>query len=425
MFDFFAIKTLYYYRKRFFKWLPLVVFLLFVPSLYFAFFPGKVAAITILSFGTISVLFFANIRGFNFSNFHGRNIFYLFLFYNFVTYLRGLYSIDSYSNLVSLVTVDTFVSFLFPFFIFLADFDFFKRICHLLLIIGLPCCIMNYIFPATEDTMSFGHNIAFFNIFILTLPFLADRKYYVYFILFALLATFYNLDRRSISINCFVVVFIALCHKLLIGIRWRQIMFGTTIALPLVLLFLGLAGVFNVFKYAESININIEVNANRQYNVDSRTSIYTDVFGELYRQNKMIVGLGLRGKTQTSLADHPNYEYWLMYKDGRSHSESGMLNFFQYGGFIGYFVYSLFLLTCAYYALFKSKNDFIKLLGCYVCFKYIYSFIEEPLSTTPATFYLFLLLGMCLNKKFGELSNKEIKVYLNSIFKRHTLLSFD
>lgn len=425
MFDLSSVKTLYFPRKRLYKWMPLVIFFLFLPALYFAFNPGKIAVITLVCYGTISTLLFANIKGFNFSNFYGRRVFYLFLFYNLVTYIRGFVALDGYSNLVSLLTVDSFVSFLFPFFIFFADFDFMKRIWKLLVVIGLPCCILGYFFPANEDSLSLGHNISYFNIFILCLPFLADRKYYIYFFLVAFLSAIYNLDRRSISINCVVVVAIIFFHKHILGLHLRRLAFGTTMVLPLILLVLGLTGIFNVFKFAESFNVNIEVNANRQYNVDSRTSIYTDVFGELFRQKKMLVGLGLRGKTQTSLADHPNIEYWIMYKDGRSHSESGMLNFFQYGGFIGYIVYSIFILTCAYVALFRSKNDFVKLLGYYVCFKYIYSFVEEQLSTSPSTFYLFMLYGMCLNKKLGALTNKQISIYLNSIFKPHKLLSFD
>lgn len=425
MFDLYTIKPLYSPRKTLYRWMPLVIFLLFLPSLYFAFNPGKIAGITMLSYGIISALMFANIRGFNFSNFQGKPFFYLFLFYNLVTYVRGFFALEDYSTLVSLVAVDSFVSFLFPFFIFLADFDFIKRIWKLLIVIGLPCCVLGYFFPAYDDTLSLGHNLAYFNIFILCLPFLSDRKYYFYFILVALWAATYNLDRRSISINCLVVIGLVVCYKLIIGIRWRRVAFGLTCVMPLVLLLLGVTGTFNVFKFAESFNVNIEVNANRQYNVDSRTSIYTDVFGELSRQKKVTVGLGLRGKTKTSLADHPNIEYWRMYKDGRTHSESGMLNFFQYGGVVGYVVYSLFVLSCAFFALFRSKNDFVKLIGFYVCFKYIYSFVEESLSTAPATFYLFMLYGMCLNRKLASLTNKEMISYLNSIFKRHKLLNFD
>jgi len=425
MFDLYTIKPLYSPRKTLYRWMPLVIFLLFLPSLYFAFNPGKIAGITMLSYGIISALMFANIRGFNFSNFQGKPFFYLFLFYNLVTYVRGFFALEDYSTLISLVAVDSFVSFLFPFFIFLADFDFIKRIWKLLIVIGLPCCVLGYFFPAGEDSMSLGHNISYFNIFVLCLPFLADRKYWIYFLLVMVWGVTYDLDRRSILVNALMVVGIAVLHRALVNVHCRRFFYGLTIALPLTLLLLGLSGTFNVFKYAESFNIRIEVNASRQYNVDSRTSIYTDVFGELSRQHKVIGGLGLRGKTRTSLANHPSIEYWRMYKDGRSHSESGMLNFFQYGGVIGYVVYSMLVLACAYFALFRSKNDFVKLIGYYVCFKYVYSFVEEPLSTSPSTFYLFVLYGICLNKKIGALTNKEVTSYLNHIFKRHKLLSFD
>lgn len=425
MIDLYTIKTRYSSRREIYKRLPLVVFLLFFPALFLAVFPGKIALSSLLCMGIISLIVFRNLFGFNYSDFHGRIVFYLLLFYNFVTFLRGLFTVDCYSTFVSIVSGDIFVSFIFPFFLFLADFDLLKRVWKSLILIGLPCCAILFFFPAHEDTLSFGHDIAFVNIFVLCLPFLFDKKYYIYFLFCLIFAIFYDLDRRSITINCFVVIVIIIMRKIIVNLQWRRLIYLLTVVIPFGLLILGLNGTFNVFKYVESFSVNIDINENRKYNVDSRTSIYTDVFGELTRQNKEMIGLGLRGKTKTSLADHPDEKNWFLYRNGRTHTESGMLNFFQYGGIMGYLVYSFFVLSCAYYALFRSKNDFIKILGYYVCFKYIYSFIEEPLSPAPVTFYAFILYGMCLNKKLGALTNREMTLYLNSIFKRHKLLTFD
>lgn len=418
------LKLVAIYRKRrnLYSKLPIIIFLLFFPSIFFGLFTGKIVISSLLCFGLIAYIVALNYRGLNYDDFRARTAIYLLFAYNIITFGRGLFNVTDRSDWATLISSDVFVYFLFPFFIFFADFDIFKRICRLLCTIGLACCAIGYFIPALDEPMSFGHNMFFVNLFILCLPYLKDRKYYLYFVLLAFLAISYNLDRRSVTINYVVTFGIIIFYKFIKGFQWRRFFFIVTAISPLILLGLGLTGVFNVFRYVETFDVAIELKSERRYNVDSRTGIYVDVFGELNRQHKMLFGLGNRGRTKTSLADNPNIGYWEMYRRGRTQTESGMLNFFQYGGLMGFMVYSYLFLSCAFYALFRSKNDFIKAIGYFTLFKYLYSFIEDPLVTNVSTFCLFLLFGLCLNKKMSQLSNKEIVAYLNTIFRKHTLI---
>ena len=424
MFEDYFCKTNLSHRKRLYNSLPLIIALMFFPAIYFAIFPGKIIVISFICFGLISYLFFSNFKGLNIHDFDGEGALVLLLLYNIVTYLRGLFNIAVESDLYILLSNDLFVYFLIPFIIFLADFDFLRRIWRLLSTFGLVLCMFCYFFPPGDETMSFGHNISFLTGIILCAPFI-DKKYFFYFLIIALFSVTYDLDRRSVTVGFLVSFLFVISYKFFIKIYVRRILFLLTITLPIVLLLLGSTGKFNVFKYIESINLNVELSSNRQYTVDSRTSIYMDVFGDLIAKDKLLYGLGARGKTRTSLIESPNHDYWKIYLNGRSQTESGMLNFFQYGGIIGFLVYSIFLLTCAYKALFKSRNSFMIIMGCFVCFKYLYSFIEDPLTTNVYTFNLIIWLGLCLNKKMRALSNKSMIKYLNSIFPKHKLLSFE
>ena len=105
--------------------------------------------------------------------------------------------------------------------------------------------------------------------------------------------------------------------------------------------------------------------------VDSRTSIYEDVFDELNRRNAYLIGLTANGKTQTSLSDISNADFSEIYKNGRPGTESGMLNQIQYGGIIGFICYSVLFIGATYFAIWKSRNRYMILIGLFVSFKYI------------------------------------------------------
>lgn len=423
MFNYLFQKPDFEHRKQLYYRMQLLIFLLFFPSFFFAFFPGKITVVSFVCFSLISVIFFSGFSGMNFRDYDGGRAFGLLLIYNLVSFVRGLLIIENSVDFRVLISNDIFVLFLFPFFIFLADLDFLKRIWKILGTIGLLYCLFGYFFPPSEGTMTFNHNILYFGLFIIATPYI-DRKYTIYFISIALLTMFYDMDRRSISLFFVAAIGTVLLFRIIRSVRLRRFIYVISIVIPLSLLSLGLTGTFNIFNYMGGMKVDIAVNGNRQYNVDSRTSIYKDVFGELVAQGKLLYGLGERGKTETSLVENPNADYWKIYKDGRTQTEAGMLNFFQYGGFIGFFVYSFFLLTCSYYALFSSNNRYIKLIGVFMCFKYVFSFIEEPLTINVNSFNHFICCGICLNKKFRHFSESKISNYLNSIFPRHQLVNF-
>ena len=93
-----------------------------------------------------------------------------------------------------------------------------------------------------------------------------------------------------------------------------------------------------------------------------------------------------------------------------------MLNYIQYGGLIGFILYGLLLVIASYKATFLSNNSFMTSLGLFVAFKFLYSFIEDQIMFNAHSFYIFLWVGMCYNKTFREMTNEQIKEYLNKIF---------
>ena len=150
---------------------------------------------------------------------------------------------------------------------------------------------------------------------------------------------------------------------------------------------------------------------------DSRTGIYEDVLGGLKKNNAEMLGLGIDGKVKTSLSDLRDRDYASLYKYGRPSSESGMLNYVQYGGFLGFLTYGLFLICAAFKGVFKSNNRWLMLIGLFVAFKFLYSFIEDAVSFKLTSFYIFMMVGMCYNRRFRAMNDDEVKAYLKLIFK--------
>jgi hypothetical protein len=152
--------------------------------------------------------------------------------------------------------------------------------------------------------------------------------------------------------------------------------------------------------------------------VDSRTSIYMDVFSELARQNTFVFGLGGSGKTKTSLTDNSAGDYDKIYKEGRRGTESGMLNYFQWSGIIGAFCYWLLLASASYKAIFKSNNSFFLMLGLFMAFKVLYSFIEDILEPNASTFYIMISIGLCYNYKLRSMNNREMRNVIKLRFRK-------
>jgi hypothetical protein len=191
------------------------------------------------------------------------------------------------------------------------------------------------------------------------------------------------------------------------------------LSLPPVFLILGLSGIFNVFLIGESLSWVVvdEKKESQDLLIDSRTAIYNDVFGELERQDSFLFGLGASGKTKTSLTDISYADFDVIYKEGRRGTESGMLNYIQWGGIIGGLLYFLLFIKASYLGVYKSKNWFCIMIGLWVAFKGMFSFIEDRNFFSISTIFIFLAISVCMNKKIRSLRDNEIKLIFNKHLK--------
>jgi hypothetical protein len=277
------------------------------------------------------------------------------------------------------------------------------------------------IFFTTNDPgpLGFAHQIAPLYLIILMAPYMG-RKFFIFAAAFAVTAIVSYMAIRSNLLNIGVAALIATSYAtrrnswtLPLAKKLRAVVLLS----PLVFSAFGYFGYFNIFTIGDMFSSFVITDSRggaRNALVDSRTSIYNDVLMALTKKDAIIYGLGGYGKTETSLSDVFYADFDKIYIGGRAATESGMLNYFQWGGLIGVVIYFSLFVKASYLAMYKSRNWFCIMIGLWVAFKGAFSFIEDSLNFSPGTIFLFLAIGICLNRELRSMDDNQVKMFLRA-----------
>jgi hypothetical protein len=202
------------------------------------------------------------------------------------------------------------------------------------------------------------------------------------------------------------------------SIRLAHLLF---LILPLILLYLAVTDVFNVFKMDEYITgeytqeiTTAEGLEEDNLKADTRTFIYRNVFATMQTYDAWIWG------RSPAFGDEGYEDFWGVDEAtgllGRYGNEVGVMDILLWYGIVGVIIYFLIYVRASYIAVYQSNNRFAKAVGLYVAFCWMWSFIwEKPLFET---FFMIdlVLLGLCFSKQFRESTDKEIGQWVNAIF---------
>lgn len=404
------------------KFIYLVGLCSILPAIFLFFFPGKIVGISMVQLFLMLFLlsvFLSEKKSVLISIFADRHwVINVFLLLNVITYIRGVLYANSADDWKLLVS-DGILSMLFlPYVIIcLASKEsywmyflrFFKKygflLCFLLLIpVGRHLGIYD-----------FAHYTSPIYIFILLMPYV-NNKLKLMILGISLISFFNDIDVRSNLLNILVSYFLMFSHYINRNIFYKFLIFlrKSFLVLPILFFALGVSGVFNIFKTDQYLNLDSE---QKEFVVDSRTGIYTDVILQLYKDKALVYGLGAYGRTETYLSNVNNKSLEDAYREGRPGTESGMLNFFQYAGIIGIIIYMLLFVKSSYLLMYKSNNWLAFILGCWLAFKALFSFIEDKIVFNPNILILFLVFGLAFNKRFRNLKDYELKDELKILLK--------
>lgn len=244
-----------------------------------------------------------------------------------------------------------------------------------------------------------------------------------------LIMLFINLGARSQVIKSAIVLLIALGVGIrnYISTKLLKLIHTFCYILPIILLYLGISGTFNIFqdlsshegKYVEKKVVNGKVQED-DLAADTRTFIYVEVIESALKHNYVIWGrTPARGNDSVAFGEY-NAEELKTGKYERHSNELCHTNVFTWLGLIGLVLYSLIYLRSSYLAVYKSNNIYIKYLGCFIAFRWAYAWIEDFNRFDIMNISLWMMIAMGMSVKFRSMSNVQFKLFISSIFKKNT-----
>ncbi|WP_209402389.1 hypothetical protein [Pseudozobellia sp. WGM2] len=189
--------------------------------------------------------------------------------------------------------------------------------------------------------------------------------------------------------------------------------------LPFVLLILGMTGVFNVFKldkYASGLSdVNVTVAEGKTkkglLTADTRTEIYFENIASALKHNYIWQGHSLARGHESALFSEVD-----MYGRGeRPSSEVSILNIFTYYGIFGVLVYFGIFYMASYKAIVHSNNKYMRVLGVFVAFRWVYAWVEDFSSFDLNYLLIWIMIGMCYSTTFRGMSNIEFRAWVRGI----------
>lgn len=259
------------------------------------------------------------------------------------------------------------------------------------------------------------------SIFIVFIPYLRKKPAILVLIVavtsFLLMVTF-RTNVIKISIGFIIVSTFYL--RSFISLKLIKSAWLTLFITPLILLFLGVSGTFNLFEeMSKKDGYRVKTSAGQTENLaaDTRTFLYVEVFNTLIESNSWITGKGAVGKYKTI------YFTDLITGNMRYGSEVGFLNTFLYSGIIGVVAYAVMLMSTSYYAIFKSRNWISKMLGLTIASRWVLYFLEEFTQFDLNFFFLWFTIGLISSKKFRSMTDKDVAFFFSSSTGKHRILN--
>lgn len=234
-----------------------------------------------------------------------------------------------------------------------------------------------------------------------------------------------NLDARSQVIKAAISILVAggIYFSKFIPNKFLKIVHTICYLSPIILLFLGISGTFNIFqdlsknegKYIETKIVDGQV-VESDLSTDTRTFIYEEVITSAINHNYVLWGrTPARGNDSAWFGSFSAEEL----KTGKYERHSNELchtNVFTWLGLIGVILYSLIYLRSSYLAVYKSNNFYIKILGCFIAFRWAYGWIEDMNRFDIMNLSLWMIIAMGLSSQFRQMNDMEFKIWFKNIF---------
>jgi len=249
--------------------------------------------------------------------------------------------------------------------------------------------------------------------FIVMIPYVKPRDRLL-IITVAIVSVLMVLDFRTnvIKIAISFLILFTWYFRRVISVAWFKILHVLLFFVPLVLLFLGVTGQYNVFSKASENDSYVvkdnksNVGEDESLTADTRSFIYIEVFKTLTNQDSWIFGESAVGKYKTESFDN------LVENNERFGSEVGVLNTLLYSGIIGAVLYGLLLFIVSHNAIYYSNNWLCKMLGLVIISRWVLFFLEEFTQFDLNFYFLWIIIGLVSLKQFRMMNDAQVSQFL-------------
>lgn len=280
-----------------------------------------------------------------------------------------------------------------------------------------------FIFALIIRTDAYGFYLMAISTLLLFLPALTLRQKLV-LLIFITVVLISDLGARSNVIKFGVPLMLLIIYYLrnIISIKTMETLRLLFFIIPLVLFLLGVSGTFNIFKIKEHLGKDVSVmgtddegnRAEESFVADTRTFLYEEVLQSSINNNYWLFGRTPARGNDSNTFGLIQFEWTGRYE--RESNEIGLANVFTWTGLVGVIIYSIIFFQASFLAVNRSRNIFIRLLGLYLAFRWLYSWIEDYQTFSLNYLVLMLIWGMCLSKSFRSMTEMEFTIWARGIF---------
>lgn len=354
------------------------------------------------------------------SNTHNYIIIKLYLLWAFVCIIRGGFIAENYWEYKSLVS-STFCLLLPTFvFIFQSPIMIQKTLC-VWLKYAFPLFILIGMWVIPIDGYHFFISpILLIGCFLPVLP----KKWMITVGLFLLIMLLGELGARAQMMKSAAVLGLSIClyfYKI-IPLLWLKIAHWLFYILPILLLTLGITGVYNIFETNSKKNKGKFTSVKKvdgkkiieDASADTRTFIYQEVITSAINHNYVIWGrTPARGNDSEAFGAFTAEEL----KTGkyeRNMNEVCHPNVFTWTGLLGMIPWCLIYLRASYLALYRSKSIFLKLIGVFIAFRFFLGWIEDVNNFNISGIVVWMIIAMGYSEYFRVMTNLKFKNWLKN-----------
>ncbi len=346
-------------------------------------------------------------------------IVWIYLLWNLVCIIRGIFAAEIYWDWKGLI--GNAMALLLPVVIFSSTN---KMVVQSLLSFFIKYGLPLFLIVALIIRMdAFGFYLIPISFLVLFFPALTKRQK-ILLLFISLTVMLVDLNARSNVIKFGVPFFVLLLYyfRKRISLKMMEGARLTLFILPLLFFVLGVTGTFNIFHIQDYMKGEIHASGvggdgqvvEQNVMEDTRTFLYEEVLESAVNNDYWLLG-------RTPARGNDSYTFGMREAEltgryERLSNEIGLANVFTWTGIVGVILYSLIFFRSSFLAVNRSRNIYAKMLGIYVAFRWLYSWIEDVNEFSLNYFMLMMMIGLCFSESFRSMSNKDVIIWVRGIF---------